>query len=1004
MGAGGATSATGEVYDQCQIMDSHPWLDLETGAGIILADHSRVPRVVATQAPDSISYRLDKMCSQHGGDPSREGWPVIEDDRVINISPPASLGWSRPGMHAPVRSQARGEVIRSPLLAKKITSPRAAENCRGSRVVNAFPKATEYAEKTWGRARVRRRRRRHQAARLEEILQVGAGTRPDGQFIRELRAVPEPPVQANPTDAASERSADQTSTSGREGAESSDSPDPAGEPLDDRGRPEGRAMRINNQRVYRRSDQEMAELAGGFPVYSVDFYTSAVTPGYLAALKRDSQIPAEVDLRVPGENDLSSRPPPGYISLSAEYFRTGLRLPLHPFLRRALTRLNVAPAQLNANVYRILVGCFILWAKNFATELPFQAFQNLHRMKSAPSSAGSYYFQGFKGTFVAKCPDSDKQFKHLWFYAGGRWLHGHLARNELPRSERVPVTFRNGYVWTRAPHIPGTTRGMVTELQNLAEHERDQRMLLGQSSLSEHGWLGFASTSQMPSDRRPEPVTVARMPEPTVHYRSRSTAAQAEVTPDQPGDTSPGSWGPRIADEDLDLVIRRLSPVRGQRPAQGLRIEEPMADRRETKRPTDEDRRERLAKMANLGKDKGKVGTSAPPSQNVAPSATRSALVPPVSTSVAAPTPTPASQTSRPPGFSWDERQPARPDARRSRTREDRPSQRPAPRSTRGESRLDQASLPHSQAQGQSSSAYRALVVKFEERLSVELVESSKRSDPVQAANDGVNKQIEALCIMLSGYVAAKGYANHMADEVKATNTDARHARQAEKEARAAREAAEEARKVAEDRAKVTEERAREAEGRQRFAEELVQKANRAVEEAEISKAELEEALRKAEQELASVRAEHEKYVRAALPAALEEARAQAVADFLGSEDYNERVAQMYHEGMRDMKAGFTTANPSLVGVDWSFVIAESEEMVAEDPPEEGEVTGAARDLEDVIVLDDQVVVDDDQVAETEPPLLAEPLPAEPAQAAATAEPEPDQMTADQEQPEPPVA
>ncbi|GMN23747.1 hypothetical protein TIFTF001_000251 [Ficus carica] len=84
MGAGGATSATGEVYDQCQIMDSHPGLDLETGADIILADYSRVPRVVATQAPDSISYRLDKMCSRYDVDPSREEWPVVGDDRVIN--------------------------------------------------------------------------------------------------------------------------------------------------------------------------------------------------------------------------------------------------------------------------------------------------------------------------------------------------------------------------------------------------------------------------------------------------------------------------------------------------------------------------------------------------------------------------------------------------------------------------------------------------------------------------------------------------------------------------------------------------------------------------------------------------------------------------------------------------------------------------------------------------------------------------------------------------------
>ncbi|GMN61758.1 hypothetical protein TIFTF001_030841 [Ficus carica] len=243
---------------------------------------------------------------------------------------------------------------------------------------------------------------------------------------------------------------------------------------------------------------------------------------------------------------------------------------------------------------------------------------------------------------------------------------------------------------------------------------------------------------------------------------------------------------------------------------------------------------------------------------------------------------------------------------------------------------------------------------------------------------------------MLSGYTVAKGFANQMADEVKAANTDARHARRAEKEARTAKEAAEEARKEAEDRAKVAEERAKEAEGRQWFAEDLVQKADQAVEEAETSKAELEEALHKAEQELASARVEHERYVRVALPAALEEARAQAMADFLGSEDFNECVAQMYREGMRDMKAGFTAANPSLVGVDWSFVPTKSEETVAEEPPEEGEVTGTVRELGDVIILDDQV---------TEP---EQPAPAESVQAAATAEPEPDQsatvVSADQEQ------
>ncbi|GMN21213.1 hypothetical protein TIFTF001_047253 [Ficus carica] len=56
---------------------------------------------------------------------------------------------------------------------------------------------------------------------------------------------------------------------------------------------------------------------------------------------------------------------------------------------------------------------------------------------------------------------------------------------------------------------------------------------------------------------------------------------------------------------------------------------------------------------------------------------------------------------------------------------------------------------------------------------------------------------------------------------------------------------------------------------------------------------------------------------------------------------------------MRDMKAGFTAANPSLVGVDWSFVPAESEETTVEEISEKGEVSGAARAPEDIVVLDD---------------------------------------------------
>ncbi|GMN61229.1 hypothetical protein TIFTF001_030310 [Ficus carica] len=234
----------------------------------------------------------------------------------------------------------------------------------------------------------------------------------------------------------------------------------------------------------------------------------------------------------------------------------------------------------------------------------------------------------------------------------------------------------------------------------------------------------------------------------------------------------------------------------------------------------------------------------------------------------------------------------------------------PAPRSHREDS-IPQDISTFEDELARQKSAHKALVSKFGEKLTLEVAGSSKCSDPVVAFSDCAEMLIEGLCLALSRSAAARGYANRMADEVKAAEDEAWNVRQVEKDTKAARDAAREAQKKAE------------------------------------------EALRKAKIDLASARAEHDRYVKVALPAALEEARAQAVEDFLQSEDFNSRLVAEYQKGMRDMKAGFIAANPSLVGVDWSFVLAESEETAAEEVPEEGEVFGAAHAPEDVVVLDD---------------------------------------------------
>ena len=163
-------------------------------------------------------------------------------------------------------------------------------------------------------------------------------TLPDPAFIEELNGASH--AQSAPVvdltargDVASERTANM---SGREGSESSKSTSLTGEPIQSYQCGCSQPLRINGILVYRMVDMEMVDRAGDRPVYMVDYFTSTVTPQYLESLREEFGIPNDVEMMVLRPNDLVSRPLPGYITLSAKFFRAGLRLPFHPFLRRAL--------------------------------------------------------------------------------------------------------------------------------------------------------------------------------------------------------------------------------------------------------------------------------------------------------------------------------------------------------------------------------------------------------------------------------------------------------------------------------------------------------------------------------------------------------------------------------------------------------------------------------------------------------------------------------------------
>ena len=78
--------------------------------------------------------------------------------------------------------------------------------------------------------------------------------------------------------------------------------------------------------------------------HSPDKFYFLVSEEFLDGLHEEFMISHDVILTEPGLEDFPSRPPLGHVTLYFEFFHAGLRLPLHPFLRRALYTFDVCPA------------------------------------------------------------------------------------------------------------------------------------------------------------------------------------------------------------------------------------------------------------------------------------------------------------------------------------------------------------------------------------------------------------------------------------------------------------------------------------------------------------------------------------------------------------------------------------------------------------------------------------------------------------------------------------
>ena len=146
----------------------------------------------------------------------------------------------------------------------------------------------------------------------------------------------------------------------------------------------------------------------------------------ISQIATEFSIPDSVGMRMPAVGELASNPMGVAVAFHPAFLEIGARLPLHPYIRRVLRECSVAPAQLNPNAWRVVIGMFALWRRLGFPEPTLREIRHCYSFR--PHRAGgdgwwalaSFDKQGGE-PLITGLPTSNKEWKKSWFVAAGDW-------------------------------------------------------------------------------------------------------------------------------------------------------------------------------------------------------------------------------------------------------------------------------------------------------------------------------------------------------------------------------------------------------------------------------------------------------------------------------------------------------------------------------------------------------------------------------------------------------
>ena len=158
--------------------------------------------------------------------------------------------------------------------------------------------------------------------------------------------------------------------------------------------------------------------------WSIDQVGNAISDKSIPSLIAKYEIPSSIELRKSQIGEFASQPPFRAVAFYLDFFRYGVRLPLHPFLRYMLIYLNCALAQLCLSVWCAMIGMYILWKLRGFSDPTFSQFQRIYQLMSLSSNKDSplkgWYFVrawAISSPLLAQGKSNDGSWKDSWFFA-----------------------------------------------------------------------------------------------------------------------------------------------------------------------------------------------------------------------------------------------------------------------------------------------------------------------------------------------------------------------------------------------------------------------------------------------------------------------------------------------------------------------------------------------------------------------------------------------------------